>query len=65
MNKLGMSDRVHRIIGFAQAILIGVAGISGVNDTISKDALAYIALAAAVLTLINGSWRILYPEQNP
>ena len=62
MNKLGLSDRMHRIVGFAQSILIGVAGITGVNDSISKDTLAYIAIAAAVLTLINGSWRILFPQ---
>ena len=62
MNKLGLSDRMHRVVGFAQSILIGVAGITGVNDSISKDTLAYIAIAAAVLTLVNGSWRILFPQ---
>lgn len=64
MNALGMSDRVHRVIGFAQAILVGVAGITGISDTVSKDTLAYIALAAGVLTIVSTSWRILFPEST-
>ena len=62
MSKLGMSDRVHRVVGFLQSVLIGVAGITGASDVISKDTLAWIAIAAAVLTVVNGSWRILFPQ---
>ena len=62
MSKLGMSDRVHRIVGFLQSVLIGVAGVTGISDTISKDTLAYIAIGAAVLTVVNSSWRVLFPE---
>lgn len=59
-----MSDRIHRAIMFASAVLVGIAGITGISDTISKDAVSYLAIAAAALTVVGNSWRILFPESG-
>lgn len=59
-----MSDRIHRVIMFASAVLVGIAGITGISDVAGRDAVSWMALAAAALTIVGNSWRILFPHAS-
>jgi len=59
-----MSDRVHRIIGFVTAILVGVVAYTALGDVLSHDAIGYLAFATFVLQAIGNSWRVLFPEST-
>lgn len=57
-----MSDRVHRIIMFGSAVLVGFIGIAGVGDVVSKDVLSWLAIAAATGTVVGNAWRTYFPQ---
>ena len=57
-----MSDRVHRVVMFAAAILVGVTSYAALGDIISKEMIGWLAFVTFLLTVVGNSWRILFPE---
>ena len=59
-----MSDRIHRIVMFASAILVGVTSYTALGDVMSKEAIGWLAFVTFVVTLIGNSWRVLFPDSG-